>query len=174
MYEMTSRQSPEGVVERRYSNPIECVIPALERLGLEQDGQYFFCTQAIDSTCDALVLIKQGQIGALSVYSQPVPAIDAANNPATLVRNQTILQDEEGCMVVTGSVRRCDFNGNHADGIEITTAEDLTDETDRTAYEDLLGHLCTLVDSIRLTDLIDETEFKERVKDACPYGDDCP
>lgn len=167
-------RSPEITsAEFKPANPLERIKPALERMGLLKDGQYFFCTQSLDKDCDVLVLIRQADASALSLYSKPVPATDSRGDEVVLVRNQTVFQDDQACMVISSSVRRCSQNGNHAAGVEYTSVDSFEDGEDTEQYEALLDYLGVLIDSVRSTDLIDETEFHERVKDACPHGDNC-
>lgn len=165
----------EREVERQFLNPLEQVIPALERMGITGDGEYYFSATGLDPHCDMLVLMRSGEQSALCLYCAPTEAVDIhTGKHHTLVRNQTILSDNNVITVITGDVARCKNDANHPNGATFTSEHDaITAEDEGVAFYSLLDYVATLTNSVRAGDILDQAKVAERLKDACSHGDDC-
>ncbi|MBP9738663.1 hypothetical protein KBD20_03170 [Candidatus Saccharibacteria bacterium] len=159
--------------ERTYSNPLEGICSALERLGIVDDGEYYFSLSHLYPESELIALIKDGGHYGLAHYSTPAPAVDTKSNiEYTLVRNQVLYHEDDELVLATGDVIRCEQGNNHPGGMVITE-EFGVDADCEDGFKRLMDQLETLVACVRTEDLIDETEVSKRLKDACAHGDLC-
>ncbi len=170
---MERPQKTERLRERNYSNPLEAVPGALERLGIVDDGEYYFSLPHLNPGSDLFALIKDGENYGLAHYGIPTPAVDTESNTEyTLVRNQVLYYEGDELVLATGDVIRCELGNNHPGGIVVT--EEFTLDSDcEEGFKLLMNQLELLIACVRSEDLITEAEVCKRLKDTCTNGDLC-
>ncbi|MCA9309381.1 hypothetical protein KC973_03320 [Candidatus Saccharibacteria bacterium] len=171
---MRQSTTTERVSQREYLHPLSAVTPALERMGFTANGEYCFAMSAVDPACDVLVLMRDDTDTALALYRTPVSAIDTeTGRQMCIIRNQTILEYDGALTVVTSDVERCKSGGNHFVDAQFASADDTCDVNARGELEAFLQHVETLINCTRPQDLLDQTEFREHIKNMCAFGDNC-
>lgn len=173
---MEDTTTAERAAEHGLLNPLDQVIPALNRLGLTGDGAYIFSLSDLDPNSDLLVLERGGERASLTLYCALVDTIDAHTGQVRkLLRKQSLIEDGEKLYVVTDDAIRCEYKCNHPINIGYTTYDEVVDDTEvRVGFELLLSHISTLVDSVRSEDVVSDRAFYAQVRDMCPLGTECP
>lgn len=170
----------ERVQTREIVNPLDHIAPTLERLGVEDDGEFHYCARTIDTTGgDFISLMRFGAETAVSLYARPVLAMAPNGSRQWLVRNQTLLRTpSDDLLLVTGDVFKCQSGGNHPLGITTVQLSEVGNEsafgqatTDE--YYALLTHFQAVMDKIHPDSWISEEGVQNRLGTACRHGGAC-
>lgn len=161
-------------------NPLDHVIPTLDRLDDASDGEHHFCVRTLDKAgSDFMTLMRAGDDTALSLYARPVLARAPNGSRQWLVRNQTLLRTtDDDLLLVTGNVLNCQKGGNHPLGISTLHLSEIHDTTiyddeGRVGFFALLSHLTQLMEDVHPDNWIDEEGVEARLGSACSYGEVC-
>lgn len=176
---MSETAAAERAEAHAFTNPLDHVIPTLERLGITSNGEYHYCVRTHDDVGDFISIIRSGADTALSLYARPTPAIAPNGSHQDLIRNQTLLRTpRDDLLLVTGDVLRCSTGGNHALRIKSVLLSEITDgatysQQSREDFFALLTHLEAIMDKIHPDNQVSEQGVQNRLGDVCEQGDTC-